>query len=187
MPNLKKQERKCVAGIAFLLGIVLFSFMSCKSPSSTEENVTTTVTVNNVSGTAVDVFMDGTYEVSVDNGYTADIQNVTAGSHLFDAKKKGTEMLVFSATMDIDVNYNYTLVIQGPAKIIVNNNYGETLQVTIDGNLLGSIDDQSQATVDQVPFGEHTLVATKVSDGTEAATITIDVEEVKNYTWTITK
>jgi hypothetical protein len=186
MGILKKQEKKRAAGIAVLLGIVVFSFMSCKSPSS-EENVTTTVTINNISGTAVDVLMDGTFQVSIENEYSANIENVAAGSHLFDAKKKGTEMLVFSATMDIDPNYNYTLIVEGPSTITVTNNYGETLQITVDGTSWTDIDNESYATLSKVPFGVHNLVAAKKSDGTEVKSTTIDVEEVKEYSWTITK
>jgi len=170
-----------------LLGIFLFSFMSCKSPSSPEENLTTTVTVNNVSGMTVDVFMDGTFKVSINNENSGDIENVTAGSHLFDAKKTGTEMLVFSATMDIDPGYNYTLVIEGPSTVTVTNNYGETLQLTVDGTSWTDLDDQSKATLNKVPFGVHNLVAAKKSDSTIVASTSIDVEEVKDYGWTITK
>jgi hypothetical protein len=187
MAILKKQEKKRAVGIAALLGIFLFSFMSCKSPSSPEENLTTKVTVNNGSGTTADVFMDGTFKVSIDNGSSADIENVTPGSHLFDAKKTGTEILVFSATMDIDTSYNYTLVIEGPSTITINNEYGETLQITADGTSMGDLNDKASATLTKVPFGVHNLVAAKKSDSTIVASTSIDVEEVKDYGWTITK
>jgi hypothetical protein len=187
MAILKKQEKKSAAEIAFLLGIVLFSFMSCKSPSSPEENLTTTVTLNNVSGTTADVFMDGTFKVSIDNQYSGDIENVTAGSHLFEAKKTGTEILILTASMDIDTGYTYTLIIEGPSTITVTNEYGETLQLTMDGTSWTDLEDQTKATLNKVPFGVHNLAAAKKSDGTEVASTTIDVEEVKEYSWTITK
>lgn len=174
------------AGVAALLGIFLFTFMSCKSPSGPDD-LTADVTVNNGCGVAADVFMDGTFKVSVENGSNKVIGDVTKGVHLFEAKKAGTAMLVFSGTLDIDPSYNYVLVIEGPSTIVVNNKYGETLQITMDGTVLGDLEDESSKTISKVTLGVHSLKAAKKSDSTVVASTSIDVNEVKEYTWTIAK
>jgi Ca2+-binding RTX toxin-like protein len=181
----KKLEGMGAAGIAVLLGLFLFSVPSCKSPTSPAENLSTTVTINNGSGADVDVFMDGTFEITVGNGASADVEGVSGGSHLFEAKKQGTEMIVFSVTLDVDTGYAYTLTIEGPAIISISNQYGEDLQLYVEDEYVADIQNNSTFVLDKVPFGTHNLTVKKKSDSTVVATKTFDVTEVKTYTWEI--
>ena len=56
-----------------------------------------------------------------------------------------------------------------------------------DGELLSEIGSSGTLIVENVLYGEHLLEAKKESDGTLAASITIDFAENKSYFWTINK
>jgi len=96
-----------------LLGILLSSFLSgsCKSPNSSNERLTTEVTVYNTCGAVVDVSMDGIFQVSIAIDSYEIIRNVVKGSRLFEAKTTGTGIAVYSVTIDIVTSQIYSLVI----------------------------------------------------------------------------
>jgi hypothetical protein len=77
--------------------------------------------------------------------------------------------------------------VEGPSSITVTNKYGETLQIFADGILMGDLADTLSETITKVTIGEHTLTAVKKSDSTQVAETTIIVNEVKEYSWVITK
>jgi len=54
----------------------------------------------------------------------------------------------------------------------------------VNGSYLGDLDDTYSEGISKVTFGEHRLDAIKSNDDV-AASITIDVTEVKDYFWTI--
>jgi hypothetical protein len=186
MPRFNKKEIKFATRIVVLLGALLFSFISCTSPNS-PNNQTTDVTVANLCGTVVDIFMDGSLQLSLENDHYATISNVSRGSHLFEAKKKGTQILVSSATITIDPNQTYEYDIESPCAINVTNEYGETLKISADGTYQFDLDNKSSNAITKIPFGVHSLSAAKKSDSAVVATTSIDVQEVKEYKWTIKK
>ena len=187
--RLKKRQRKRTAGIASLLGILLSSFLSgsCKSPNSSNERLTTQVTVYNTCGAAVDVSMDGNLQVSIAIDSIEIIRNVVKGSHLFEAKTTGTGIAVYSVTIDVVTNQLYSLVIEGPGKINVVNQYGETLKIYGDDTYLFDLDNAATKAITGVTFGTHAFKATKKSDGTTAASTSFSIVDAREYAWTIIK
>lgn len=171
-------------GIIFLIGILLFALTFCKSPSGIDANFEATITVTNLCGATVEIYMDDNLLFSLANGLEQVIDNFVKGSHLMEAFKAGTNMLVASEAIDISTSDDYWWDIFGPSRIIVANKYGETLRIMVNGSYLGDLDDTYSEGITKVTFGEHRLDAIKSNDDV-AASITIDVTEVKDYFWTI--
>ncbi len=79
MSRLKKQKIIRTAGTATLLGILLMALMSCKSPSSPEEDLKAYIHVNNTCGAAVDIFMNDAFNTLLENDSSTTIEVVTEG------------------------------------------------------------------------------------------------------------
>jgi hypothetical protein len=73
----------------------------------------------------------------------------------------------------------------GEADIIVYNEYGETLDVYMDGEFRFAISNKANIEIDNVSLKEHELEAKERNTGIIIATETINVEEKVDYTWTI--
>jgi hypothetical protein len=170
-------------GIIIILAF--FSLMSCKNatgPDFYEVNVV----AYNYSGIAVDIYVDGGYRISIEVDTDGTITGVSNGSHLFEVKEKGGELLITSLQFDVTENNEYTWVIDGPASIKITNNYGETLSIYSGDEYMGDLGSGETRSITNVPFGEHNLTAVKVSDSVTLATVTITITEVKEYIWVIT-
>ena len=172
------------AGIVFVLAIFLSFSISCKSPESSD-NVSATISVSNECGLAIDVYMDGVFQFSVEFLYYDVIQNVPAGSYEIVAKKKDTEDVLSTVTVDVNASGDYWVTILSAASINIINNYGETLNIYTNGSLQGELDHEESQLFSNVPYGDHTLEASKASDNTLVATTIISVVEEKEYTWEI--
>lgn len=133
----------------------------------------------------MDIFMDKNFQFSVEYQESKIIQNVSIGEHEFDAKKKGTEIVLSNATVDLFEPRNYVLTIASEASFHVTNEYGESLNIYGDENLLSEFGSPATLIIENVLYGERLFEAKKVSDGTTAASITIDFTENKAYFWTI--
>ncbi len=179
-----KQRINRSIGIIFLIGILLFALTSCKSPNGIDSNFIATITVTNLCGATVEIYMDDSLIFTIANGFEQVIDNIVKGSHLLEAFKAGTNMLVADEAIDISTSDDYWWEIYGPSRIIVTNKYGETLRIMVNGSYLGDLDDTYSEGISKVTFGEHRLDAIKSNDDV-AASITIDVTEVKDYFWTI--
>lgn len=187
MPWLNKRLRQHTLGMAAFLGILLVSFMSCKSPNSTDDDITGIIIAVNDCGTMVDIIFDGVFQNSIESGVTSTVATVNRGSYYLEAKITGTETVVHSATINVNEQSDYYFIIEGPSTISVTNHYGEILKIYIDGDYLGDIADNLTQTIRKVRFGTYNFEAQKKSDGTPVASTTIEVNEIKEYTWTITK
>jgi hypothetical protein len=170
-----------VAAVCAALGL---ASVSCKTPNDPSQLVTDVRAINSC-GAAVDVFLDGTKQFSLDDGYYQTIQGVSQGSHQFAAKKKGTEVLVASTTIMIYALQVYEFDIVGPSSIKVINAFGETIRISLDGTQKVNLEKDASYSLTGITFGVHGLSAAKDSDGTVVASTNIDVQEVKEYTWTI--
>lgn len=173
-------------GIIFLMGILLFGLMNCKSPNGIDSNFEATIKVINLCGATVEIYIDDNLIFTLANGLEQVIDNIVKGSHLLEAFKAGTNMLVAAEAFDISTSGDYWWEIFGPSRIIVTNNYGETVKILVNGSYLGDLDDTFSEGITKVTFGEHKLDAIKSNDEV-AATITIDVTEIKDYFWSIQK
>lgn len=185
MPRLKKPGRPRAALMAVLSGLLLLAVIACKSPTTTD--TTSTITVSNACGAKVDLFLDGTKKATIDVAAQATISNVVAGSHLLEARTSDTGVLVTSLTLTIKAATTTSLSINGPASVRITNLYGEILSIYIGTIWMGDIGDQITQTLDSITFGSHVFTAKKKTDATVAATVTINVTDAIEYTWTITK
>ena len=188
MVKLKKRKKIPHAGIIFWLSFFLFTLISCKNPTSPDDGSTTArMTVSNDCGVAVDIFMDKTFQFSVEYQESEIIQNISVGQHEFEAKNKDTEIVLSNVTVDLFEPRDYVLTIIGEASFHVSNEYGESLNVYGDGDLLSDIGSPGTLVIENVLYGVHLFEAKKVSDGTAVASISVDFAENPAYFWTINK
>ena len=185
MPRLKKPGRPGAALIAVMSGLLLLAVAGCKS--ATTPDTTSTITITNGCGAKVDVFLDGTLKVTVENIVQGTISNIVAGSHLLEAKTSDTSVLVASVTLTIKASTTTSVSLYGPASVSITNLYGEILGIYVDDVWEGDIGDQITQTLHSITFGSHVLTAKTKTDGTVAATTTLNVTDAIEYAWTITK
>ena len=88
---------------------------------------------------------------------------------------------------DINEYKNFAWTVLTSADISIINNYGETIDIYGDGDLQGSVNDQETGTLSRTPYGDHLLEATKSGETDVIASITLDITENIQYTWTVTK
>jgi hypothetical protein len=172
-----------VSGVIFL-GFFLCSTTGCKSPESPED-ISANIFVSNECGLEIDVYMDGVFHFSLEFLYYEVIEDVSGGSYEIVAKKKDTVEVLSSNTVNVNADGDYWVSILSAASINVINEYGETLNIYTNGNLQGELDDGENQVFTNVPYGDHILEASKVSDNFLVATTDISVTEAKEYTWTI--
>jgi hypothetical protein len=164
MVNHRKPRKAAFLAIAVCLGILALALFSCKNPAGTDNDQQPYITVQNDCGIDLDIYMDGVFQFYLDNGEYYAIQNVAPGTHLLEAKKKGTDILVKSYTAETSANFSYTWTISSNAQ----------LEIT---KLLFATS----------PYREHLIEAKKQGGTTVVASTTIDVIEDVLYTWIIQK
>jgi len=171
--------------MAVLSALLLLAVVGCKSPTTTD--TTSSITITNSCGAKIDVYLDGLLKTTIDVGASGTISNITAGSYHLEAKKSDNGVLFFSVTITISASTSNSVTVTGVASLLITNLYGEILGIYLDGIWMGDIGDQITQTLHSITFGTHIFAATTKTGGTVAATITIDVTDVIEYTWTITK
>ena len=182
---LHKTKKTSLIYLTVSLAVLLLAVIGCKN-STTNEETQANITVSNECGAALDVFMNGDYKFSLDYREYNTIQNVATVTHELVAKMKGTEILVLADTVEITSLTEYVWNILSSADLTIANQYGETLNIYGDGSLQGDIDDGQAETLGSIPYGEHVMEARKL-DNTVVGSVTILIEENKEYIWTITK
>ena len=182
--NTKKRNKRWAPGIIVLLIIFVCSLVSCKSPESTEE-IAASIYVSNECGIAIDVYMDGAYQFSVEFLYYDAIQNLPVGAYEIVAKKKDTKEVLHTETVDVDASEEYWVNVLFDASLKIINEYGETLNIYTNGSLQGELGNGKSQVFTNVPYGDHSLEASKASDNTLVASTVMSVVEEKEYTWTI--
>ena len=165
-------------------GILLLFSSSCKNSTGPDFFEVTLVAYNN-SGTAVDIFLDDEYRITLEYGASGGITGVSNGSHQLIVKQKGLELLITTQQIVINEESEYTWVIDGPSSIKITNNYGEALRIYSGSSLMGDIENNDSQSITEVPFGTHELLAVRISDLEAVKAVTIVVTEVKEYTWII--
>jgi hypothetical protein len=171
--------------MAALAGLLWLSAVSCKSTTSSD--TAATITITNSCGATIVVYLDGTSRATIANGSSDTIESVTVGSHLLEVKTSGTGLLLRSETLTITASSSTSVTVLGAASLRVTNQYGEILRIYVDAAYLGDIGDQLTQTIPHLTFGSHVFTAYPKTEATEVATITINVTDVTEYTWTITK
>jgi hypothetical protein len=185
MGRLRKQIVAAALGAAVCLGIFLFVSSGCKNSTTPDEKPR--ITVRNDCGLAVDIYMDGVYQFYLEQKEYLYIENVTPGKHTLEAKKKGTETLLKSVSVETSATSNYTWTIKSTASVTVINHYGETLSVYGDGTYQTDLKDQESNAILNITYGEHLFEAKRPNESVVVASTRIEVLGDKAYTWTITK
>jgi hypothetical protein len=183
--EIKNGAKILTAGIVIFLGIFLCASTGCKSPEDPDAEISANIFVSNECGLAIDVYMDGVYQFPLEFLYYEVIANVSGGVYEIVAKKKGTEEVIATAMINVTASVEIWVSILYSASLKIANEYGETLNIYTNGSLQGELEDKESQVFDNVPYGEHVLEASTTSDNTLVASITINVVEEKEYTWTI--
>jgi hypothetical protein len=168
------------------MGLLIFSGISCKSPTSPAEGEADIIVYNDY-GETLDVYMDGVFKFSSRHKSSIEIDNVELGEHELEAKKIDTGAVVDSGTVEVTDYIDYTWTIDDPPDINVTNKYGKTLKIYMDGNYQFDLANEENRWIIDVSYGERFLKAVKASDGQEAASATIKVDTNTDYSWTIEK
>ncbi len=172
-------------GIFAVLSLAILVSSSCKG--SSDPDILANIIAQNLCGAAVDIFMDDVYQFSVEFAADETIYDVSFGTYNLEARKKGEEAVVYSDTIEITQSLNYIVVIEGPSYIVIENKYGEFLDIYMNGTLVGQVPDEGGRVIPKVAFGTHELAATRSVDGLVVETFTLEVEDVAEYLWTIIK
>jgi hypothetical protein len=173
--------------IAACLGILLLGLPGCKNSTTPDGNEEARLRINNNCGISVDVYMDGVFQFFLDYKEYYYIEDVALGTHVLEAKKKGTETLLKSVSADITEKQDYTWTINSQAVMTVTNNYGETVSLYGDDEYYEDLDSQVSASFPEIPYGEHHFEAKRPNQTEVLKEITIEILGDNNYTWTITK
>ncbi len=180
-----KQRKTWRIGILAVLSMALLTSFSCKNTNDPE--MLATILAQNICGAAVDVFLNGVYQFSVEHATDETIPDVPFGTYTLEARKKGEDMLVFSGPLDITDNLKYIWVIEGPSYIVISNQYGESLDIYMNGSFVGPVPDKEGRVIPSIGFGTHEMVAARSVDGIVVEKLNLEVVEVAEYQWTIIK
>lgn len=176
-----------VAGIlAFAVGLMILSF-SCKSPTSPRGDGEADIIVYSKIEDSLEIYMDGTLRFSIRYKNSIEIDNVSIGIHEMKARNSTTGIVVDVETIYVTEKIDYTWTIEDPADINVTNKYGQSLKIYMDDAFIFNLANDENRWIIDVPLGEHFFRAIRISDGKQAASITINVTENKDYFWTIEK
>jgi len=179
---MKLKKKIQTIGIFTLSCVLLLGLGGCKKVLVPDA----IITVSNECGLAIDVFFNNVFQFSLEYEATRSVEELDDGTYELEARRKGTGEFVASETLDVIFNRIYTWYVYSSASIKVINNYGETLSIYGDDIFSGNIEDQADATMDNVPYGDRKLEA-KTSDDTIVATTTISILVDIEYEWTINK
>ena len=183
--EMRKRARRRAAGILIPLAVFLFSSTNCKNSTDPDEVLEVDVYAINRTGGTIDVFMDGIFRLTLEDGTNDTIPSVSPGTHLFEARLSGTDMILYSATLELGEDVEYHLWIEGPATIEVTNQYGEILSIYMDFVYVGDIGHNVTQSIRRVKLGTRELEARKKTDGTVVDTFTAEVTAVESFSWTI--
>ena len=165
------------------MSIFLLTSICCKSPE--EESSMATIDVSNECGVAIDIFMDGVLQFSLEYLAVNTIENVNLGVHGFIAKKKDTDFVVVSEDFDIYSGGELIWTIKSPATLKVTNAYGQTVSIYANAEYQRDLEDQESVTFEDVLYGEYQFDAVRTSDSALVDTKYINVVENQEYVWLI--
>lgn len=183
--NLGNRKRLLAIGIIVLLGIFVCSTISCKSPENPDAEIIANIFVSNECGLAIDIYLEGVYQFSLEFLYYDVIENVSGGVYDVVAKIKDTEEVYATHIVNVTESKDVWVTFLYNASIKVINEYGEALNIYTNGSLQGELGDGESQVFTNVPYGDHMIEASTASDNTLVASVTISVVEEKEYTWTI--
>lgn len=181
----KLRNLQSAVRILTLIGILIFSLISCKSPTSRDGEGEADIIIYNEYGGALDIYMDGNFQFTIGHRSDIDIDSVSLGKHKLEAKKVNTNIVIASEIVEVKEKIDYIWRIDDPPDINVTNLYGNSLKIYMDGNYQFDLVDEENSWIIDVPYGERFLKALKTSGGKLVASTAIDIIEDKDYSWTI--
>lgn len=186
MRSRQELKKACISiGIFILTGILLLTSIRCKSPTSPNGQGEADIIVYSEYDETLDIYMDGNFMFSIGYKSSIEIDDVTLEDHELEAKEADTGIVIDSETIEVEENTDYSWTIDDPPDINVTNNSGKTLKIYMDGEYQFDLVDEENRWIIDVPFGQRFLKAIRASDGKEVASITLHVDENKDYSWTI--
>jgi mRNA-degrading endonuclease HigB of HigAB toxin-antitoxin module len=174
--------------LSLILLVLLFFNGSCKSPENPDDlpiDETSSIKITNDYGEDLDIYMDGVFIFVINNNETKTIEDVSIGEHQLIGNRVNTNIQLASLKIDISSVGEYTWYIDDPADINVQNFSGYDLSIYMDNEFMFNLADEENRFILDVTHEKHYLKANKISDGSEYASITIEVTENKDYLWTI--
>ncbi len=111
------------------------------------------------------------------------IADVSIATHTMEARIPGGA-LIDTTEIDVTQQTDYSYSIDRPDINIVNG-WGEPLKIYLGDVYQFTLADDENRWLIAVPLASHFLKATRVSDNSEVASITINVTQNKDYSWTI--
>lgn len=168
-----------------LVAVLTSSWFSCKSPTSPGGEGEADIVVYNDYGEALDIYLDGGFKFSIGFKSTIEIDNVSLEEHTLEARINATGALVESETIEVSEYTDYAWTIDNPPDINVINQFGKALKIYLDGDYQFELSDEENRWIIDVAYGERFLKAVTASDEQEIASLTIHVDENKDYSWTI--
>jgi predicted membrane-bound spermidine synthase len=191
----KKSLRKYLgAGVAIpLVAVILIVLLAgCESifgpkteESTDEEENEARIIVYNTYGETLDIYMDGKFQFTVEEDDDKKIRDVELDEHDLEAKLAGTGTVVDDETMDVTSYTDYSWTIDDAPDIVITNNYGTALKIYMDGDYQFNLAYKESRWIMDLTKTEHFLKARRVDNDKEVASVTIDVDENKDYAWTI--
>jgi len=174
-----------IIGILAFAGGLMFLTFGCKSPTSPNGEGEADIIVYSRIEDILDIYMDGALWFSIKYKNSIEIDNVSMGIHELQARNQKTGFIVDSETINVTEKIDYAWTIEDPADINVTNNYGQTLKIYMDDNYLFDLVDEENRWIIDVSHGEHFLKAIRANDGKQVASITLNITEDQDYSWTI--
>jgi hypothetical protein len=175
--------------VAAILVVLLAGCESIFGPkvaeSEDDDEEEARIIVDNNHGETLDIYMDGKFEFALEDDDDKKIRDVSLDEHEMEAKLAGTGTVVDEETIDVTSYADYTWTIDDPPDIVITNNYGTALKIQMDGSYQFDLAYKESRWIMDVSRTEHFLKALRVDNNKEVASVTIDVDENKDYTWTI--
>jgi len=181
------RSRRRVLGAVFALGIILLGLSGCKNSTTPDGNQKARIVIRNDIGLAVDIYLDGAFQFFLEQKEYYYIENVNPKVYFLEAKKRGTQLVLQTAKIEVTENRDYTWTIASSAVVTITNHYGETLSLYGDGTFQTDITDQTSASIQAIPYGEHLFEAKRPNETEVLASTRIEILSDKVYTWTISK
>jgi len=167
-----------------LIIMLIITGMFCKSPIAPKNGEADILVVNDI-GQTLDIYLNGSFKYSLPYGHNFEIDNIALGSYKLEAMTEGTNNIMASTTLDVTQYKDYTWYIDDPADINIVNSSGINLKIYFDGSFIFDLADEENRWILDVTHGEHFISAQRASDGSTFASITLNIEEDTDYTWTI--
>jgi hypothetical protein len=191
----KKSLRKYLgAGVVFpLVGVILIVLLAgCESifgpkteESDDDDDNEARIIVYNQHGETLDIYIDGKFQFTLEDDKDKKIRNVSLDEHDLAAKLAGTGTVVDEETIDVTSYTDYSWTIDDAPDIVITNNYGTALKIYMDGDYQFNLAYKESRWIMDLTKTEHFLKARRVDNDKEVASVTIDVNANKDYTWTI--